>query len=184
MKNVRSGLAGIGLVVLLLSAGCSAAQSPSAGGPASASSGATAPAPVSSPNQPQPPTPTKAAPATTAPTQVAVAPPPVAIAIITAFTADSVSWTDGKLVPAQANNVQVEALTGAAHEHSAPLSPNIRYYTFQGPDGLALDDFGNGTVLCNRQDEALLVRNNIELSPRLTFDTQGRVATMAARFHP
>jgi hypothetical protein len=94
------------------------------------------------------------------PTQASVVTPPVAIAIISAYTARAVSWTDGKLVAAQANNVTVEALAGAAHQHSAALSPNIRYYKFQGPDGLLLDDNGNGTVPCDRQTEASLVIDN------------------------
>jgi hypothetical protein len=37
---------------------------------------------------------------------------------------------------------------------------------------------------CDRQTEASMVSDNQELSPRLTFDSQGRVLTMAARFHP
>ncbi len=182
MKTVRSGLAGLGLVVLALAAGCGPANVPS-------STGAQPPATTGAAAEQNP-----APPATTAqvkPTWSATITPgpatslaPVAIAIISEFTANSVSWTDGKLVPAQTNNVRVEALTGAAHEHSAPLSPGIRYFTFQGANGLQVDGNGNGTVPCSRQDEALLVINNVELSPRLTFDSQGRVDTMAARFHP
>ncbi len=177
--------------LLLLGAGCAPASTTTAGGPSVASTPTEPPPAPASASAPAVPTATEPAvpqPATTGPTTpappAAAPPPPVPIAIITSFTANSVSWTDGKLVPAQYNDSEVDALTGAGHQHTAPLSPNIRYYTFQGPDGVALDDNANGTVPCSRQDEAALVLNDVNLSPRLTFDSQGRVLTMAARFHP
>ena len=192
MKTFRYGLIGVaiasGLALMIVGVGCGPGSTPT-GAPASATRGAgdvlpttrtsattVGADPTTAATEPAPAT-TEPAAATPEPT-VGSAPPPVDVAIISALSADSVSWTDGKLVPAPANNVMVQALTGAAHQHTAPLSPNIRYYTFQGTDGLALDDHGNGTVLCDRQAEAALVLADQELSPRLTFDSQGRVLTM------
>jgi hypothetical protein len=185
MRTVRIGLIGAGFALLLLAAGCT----PGAGSPTGASptntttvgqTTAPASAPVPSPTAAH--TPAGATPA--APTLPAAGPPPVDIAIITAFTATSVSWTDGKIVPAETNNTVIEPLSGAAHKHSAPLSPNIRYYTFDGPNGVTLDEYGAGAVPCDRQTEASLVLDHTLAAPRLTFDNQGRILTMAAHFHP
>lgn len=179
MAIARTSLRLIPLAAILLSAGC-AVQQPSAGSgtPSAGHTNASESAAAS-------PAGSQSAEAGVDATTGAEALAPVPYAAITALTAGSVSWIDAKLVPAQVNNVKIELLEGAAHKHSAPLSPDVRFFLPMDAEGVFHNDsHGNGTVPCDRAAFAEYTIGNDEVAPRLTFDAQGRVATMAARYHP
>jgi hypothetical protein len=176
LRYPRIGLALVAFAVLMFGAGCGEDQRPAAT-PSSPPAGTAGPAP--GPIEPAAQTP----PTTTRPPQAA--PAPVDIAVITALTADSVSWVDGKRVPAETNNVMIVRLSGAAHVHSAPLSPDAKFFLpMDGKGNFGLGDNGAGTIPCTREAMADYVVGNDLVAPRLTFDVHGRVATMAARYHP
>ena len=173
MTIVRTSLAIIPLAAILLSAGCATTQPAAQGTQPSASAGTTGPSgsPVASP--------------VASPQTPAGILPPVPYAAITALTAESVSWVDAKLVPATVNNVKIERLEGAAHKHSAPLSPDVKFFLPQNSQGtFQLDPDGAGTAPVDRAAFTEFAVGQDIVAPRLTFDAQGRVATLAAHYHP
>jgi hypothetical protein len=156
------------LAALLSVAGCTNGRPPAAP-PTSASSTAVAGSTGLSTSTTRPPR---------------TAPPAVNVAVIIELTPDSVTWVDGKKVPAPTKNWTIVRLSGAAHQHTAPLSPDIAYFVPQGPDGLALGQDALGTVPSDRGAMSAWVVGNDLAAARLMFDAQGRVQTMAARWHP
>jgi hypothetical protein len=113
------------------------------------------------------------------------APATVRFAIVSALDGDSVTWTDGKAVPAQANNVSIVPMAGAAHQHTAPLSPQAEFFLPTDPNGvLSVDEHGYATYACTRQQMADYVVGMSMNAPELRFDSQGRIVTMLATYHP
>lgn len=105
--------------------------------------------------------------------------------IIDALTATSVTWTDGEVVPADSGpGYTIRRLSGASHQHTAPLATGVKLYLpFDGEGVVHLDKDKLGTVECTlpaKFKEHVL--DNTMTAPRISFDTTGNVVKMAARY--
>jgi hypothetical protein len=105
--------------------------------------------------------------------------------VITALTATSVSWTDAEVVPADAGpGYTIRKLTGANRQHTAPLATDVKLLLPFDADGVVrLDKDKLGTVPCTDRDQfEQQVLDNTLTAPRITFDRDGKVTAMAARY--
>jgi hypothetical protein len=105
--------------------------------------------------------------------------------IIDALTATSVTWTDGEVVKADTGpGYTIRRLTGARHEHTAPLVTDVKLYLpFDAEGVVQLDKDNLGTVECtNPAKFKAHVLDNTTTAPRISFDAKGNVVKMAARY--
>jgi hypothetical protein len=109
----------------------------------------------------------------------------VDVAIITAMSADTVTWVDGEIVPAATNNQTIKRLPGPEHMHTAPIAGNATFFVALDHNGTpSVDNAGLGTAPVDRAEFAKQVVGNDLSAPKIVFDDQGRVMTMSARYHP
>jgi hypothetical protein len=114
----------------------------------------------------------------------------VNVGIVTALSTTSVTWIDGEIVPGNDDSGHViNRLSGASHVQTATLAGNVVFYTVFDNQGMPqLDKDGVGTVPCStsacKADFTKMVLDSDLNAPRITFDAQGKVSTIAARYHP
>lgn len=105
--------------------------------------------------------------------------------IIDELTATSVTWTDGEIVKSDTGaGHTIRRLTGAGHQHTAPLATDVKLYLPFDAEGVAhLDKDHLGTVECGVPDKFKAhVLDNTTTAPRITLDAKGNVVKMAARY--
>jgi len=115
----------------------------------------------------------------------AAQPADVDAGIIDALTAATVTWTDGEVVPADSGpGYTIRKLAGAAHQHTAPVAANVKLYLPFDAEGLVhLDKDNLGTVECTvLATFKSQVLGNTMTAPRISFDANGDVVKMAARY--
>jgi hypothetical protein len=105
--------------------------------------------------------------------------------IIDALTPTSVTWTDGEVVKADTGpGYTIRRLTGAGHQHTAALATGVKLYLPLDAEGVVhLDKDKLGTVECTlpaKFKEHVL--DNTMTAPRISFDANGNVVKMAARY--
>jgi hypothetical protein len=111
----------------------------------------------------------------------AAMPPPVEAAVITRVSEDTVWWVDAEAVPDGAGTTTIVQLSGAAHGHSAPISPDVQVFLpFDSQGQPSVDGQGIGTAP-GRRLEIVVHDGGTQTAPRLTFDDQGRVSVIQFR---
>ncbi len=112
-------------------------------------------------------------------------PADVKVAIITVLDTTTVSWVDGRIVPAAMDDQAIERLPGAEHQHTAPLAQNVMFFGPTDSSGaVSVDGDGVGTARITQRDFKAHFINADNNAARITFDAQGRVVKLAARYHP
>lgn len=166
MRGARALLGA--LLLLSVGTGCQTgvAGSPTPGPTSAAASASTGPSPAAS--------------ASTEPSRTASGPATYAPTIVSALSANSVTWTDAHLVPASTNNVRVEPLAGSEHQHTARFDPSATFLREVGPGGVpSLDSGGYGTYPTTRPTSL-----STPLVARIDTNEQGLVIRMAIFYQP
>jgi hypothetical protein len=120
------------------------------------------------------------------PTATVPAPGTVSLAVVTKMDDTSVSWTEARMVSSETGSRSIQALPGAEHEHSAPLSAGVVLLaaTGCGAKTVQVDDMGLGTATCTAAQFREQVVGKANAAPAITFNEGGQIVRMAARHLP
>ena len=108
-------------------------------------------------------------------------------AIVTKMDDKTVSFTDAQFLSSETGNRTIAALPGQQHQHSAPLASNATFFAASGCGSSGppkVDVKGLGAIVCTATQFREQVAGQPNLAPAITFNQQGQITKMAARYHP